>query len=115
MAEVIIRQLVDDLDGTEISDGNGERVEFSLRGVNYQIDLSKANAAKLDKAFKPYVSAAMKVGGSRRGRRARASSNGRTSSEQLAAIRDWARKNGYEVADRGRIKSDIVEAFEAAH
>lgn len=115
MAEVVIRQIVDDIDGSEISDGNGERVEFSLRGVDYQIDLSKANAAKLDKALKPYISAAMKVGGSRQPRRTKASANGRASSEQLAAIRDWARKNGYEVSDRGRIKNEIVAAFEAAH
>ncbi|WP_458864192.1 Lsr2 family DNA-binding protein [Mycobacteroides abscessus] len=33
----------------------------------------------------------------------------------MAAIRQWARKNGYEVSDRGRIKAEVVEAFEAAH
>lgn len=35
--------------------------------------------------------------------------------EELAAIRDWARRHGYEVADRGRIRSEVVEAFDAAH
>jgi hypothetical protein len=114
MAERIVRQLIDDIDGAEISDGAGERVKFSLRGVNYQIDLSTANTAKLDKALKPYVDAAAKMGGTR-GRRTKASTNGKTSPEQLAAIRDWARKNGYEVADRGRIKAEVVEAFEASH
>ena len=116
MAERIVRQLIDDIDGAEIPEGGGERVEFSLRGVEYQIDLSAANVAKLDKALKPYVDAAMKVRGSR-GRRLKASRNGNGSAsrEQLAAIRDWARKNGYDVADRGRIKAEIVHAFEAAH
>ena len=116
MAERIVRQLIDDIDGAEIPEGGGERVEFSLRGVEYQIDLSAANVAKLDKALKPYVDAVMKVRSSR-GQRLKASSNGNRSAsrEQLAAIRDWARKNGYEVSDRGRIKAEIVDAFEAAH
>ena len=113
MAEKIIRQLIDDLDGSDIPDGGGERVEFAYRGVGYQIDLSAANITKLEKALKPYIDAAMKIrsGTSRR----RTKTNGKTSPEQLAAIREWARKNGYEIADRGRIKAEVVEAFEAAH
>ncbi len=115
MAERIVRQLIDDLDGSEIPDGAGERVVFSLRGTEYQIDLSKANVAKLEKAFKPYVEAGSKI----RGRGARGTksvrSTGPSGREQLAAIRDWARSNGYEVSDRGRIKAEVVDAFEAAH
>ncbi len=68
MAERIVRQLIDDIDGSDITDGNGDRVEFSLRGVDYQIDLSAANIAKLDKALKPYVAAATRIRGGR-GRR----------------------------------------------
>lgn len=117
MAEIIVRQLIDDIDGTEIRDGAGDRIDFAFRGVDYQIDLSAANIAKLEKALKPYIDAASKVrgGGGGRARRSKASSNGKSSPEQLAAIRDWARKNGHEVADRGRIKSEIIEAFDAAH
>lgn len=115
MAERILRQLIDDINGADIPEGEGERVAFSLRGVDYQIDLSAANVAKLDKAIKPYVEAATKVGG-HRGRRATksTSTSGATPKEQLAEIRAWARKKGYEVSDRGRIKAEIVEAFEAA-
>jgi hypothetical protein len=113
VAERIVHQLIDDIDGSEIPDGGGERVEFSLRGVSYQIDLSTANVAKLDKALKPYVESAATVGGTR-ARRVK-SSSGKASKEQLSAIREWARKNGHEVSDRGRIKADIVDAFEAAH
>jgi hypothetical protein len=112
VAERIVRQLIDDLDGSEIADGNGERLAFTVRGVAYQIDLSAANAAKFDKALKPYVDAAMKV----RGARARAaSSGGKASKEHLTAVREWARKKGYEVSDRGRIKAEIIDAFDAAH
>ncbi len=115
MAERVLRQLIDDISGADIPEGAGERVAFSLRGVDYQIDLSEANVAKLDKALKPYVEAATKVGGRRRGGKAKsASANGASSKEQLVAIREWARKKGYEVSDRGRIKAEIVEAYEAA-
>ena len=115
MAEIIVRQLIDDIDGTEIRDGAGDRVDFAFRGVDYQIDLSAANIAKLNKMLKPYIDAATKVRGGGRARRFKVSNNGKSSPEQLAAIRDWARKNGHEVADRGRIKSEIVDAFDAAH
>jgi len=114
MAERIVRQLIDDLDGTEIPNGGGERIEFAFRGVSYQIDLTAANAAKLDKALKPYIDAAIRLRRTR-GRRSSIGSNGSASKEQLSAIREWARKNGYEVSDRGRIKAEVVEAFEAAH
>ena len=114
MAEKIVRQLIDDIDGSEIRDGAGQRVDFSFRGANYQIDLSNANITKLEKVLKPYIDAASRVRGGR-GRRSKSSSNGKSSPEQLAAIREWARKNGHDVADRGRIKAEIVEAFESAH
>jgi hypothetical protein len=113
VAERIVRQLIDDIDGSEISDGGGERVEFSARGVTYQIDLSKTNAAKFDKALKPFVDKAMKVRGGRSGRGK--TTKGSASREQVAAIREWARQNGHEVSDRGRIKAEVVQAFEAAH
>jgi Lsr2 len=115
MAERIVRQLIDDLDGSDITEGAGERVEFSVRGVAYQIDLSTANAANFDKALKPFVDGALKLRGSRGGRGKATSGSGSASREQLAAIREWARKNGLEVSDRGRIKAEVVEAFEAAH
>lgn len=113
MAERVIRQLIDDIDGSDITEGKGGRVEFSVRGVSYEIDLSAANATKFDKALKPYIEAAKKLGG-KRGVRSKVASAKSSSPEHLGAIRDWARKNGYEVSDRGRIKAEIVDAFEAA-
>lgn len=118
MAERVIHQLTDDISGTDIAEGEGESIDFSVRGVSYRIDLSATNAAKFDKALKPYVDAASKQGGTRR---RSATSNGRgrrkastSSTEELAAIREWARTNGYEVSDRGRIKAEVVEAYHAA-
>ncbi|MGU3500881.1 histone-like nucleoid-structuring protein Lsr2 [Mycobacterium sp. C31M] len=115
MAERIVRQLIDDIDGSEIAAGGGERVEFSVQGIEYRIDLTNANIAKLNKVLKPYVDAAAKVRKPGPRRVKKAGSNSASSKEQLSAVREWARKKGYEVSDRGRIKAEIVEAFEAAH
>jgi DNA-binding CsgD family transcriptional regulator len=35
--------------------------------------------------------------------------------EQSAAIREWARRNGYRISTRARISPDIVSAFHTAH
>ena len=113
MAKQVITLLTDDLDGGEAD----RTVEFGLDGVNYTIDLSEKNAGKLRKALDPYLSVATRVGRSggeaRAARRpgAPAASTGRATRDQNQAIREWASKNGYEVSERGRIPSSIVEAY----
>lgn len=37
------------------------------------------------------------------------------SPEEMEKIRTWARENGHEVKDRGRIAKDILDAYEAAN
>lgn len=118
MAERIIKQLIDDLDGKSIDNGFGERIEFSYQGTDYLIDLRPANAEKLDAALKPYIEVAEKIGSARRGRKGHAtekSSGSGRSKEQMQAIREWATRSGHEVALRGRIKQEIFDAFDAAH
>lgn len=61
MAEIFIRQLIDDLDGKPIGTGLGHEVTFSYQGVDYRIDLRPINADKIEAAFAPYVKAAEKV------------------------------------------------------
>ena len=111
MAKQVITLLTDDLDGGEAD----RSVEFGLDGVNYTIDLSEKNAGKLRKALDPYLAVATRVGRShidgRSARRGVAVSTGRASRDQNQAIREWASKNGYEVSERGRIPSSIVEAY----
>jgi len=114
MAKQVITLLTDDLDGGEAD----RTVEFGLDGVGYTIDLSEKNAGKLRKALDPYLSAATRVGragsvDSRGARRGVAAGTGRASRDQNQAIREWATKNGYEVSERGRIPSSIVEAWHA--
>ena len=110
MAKTIVTLLTDDIDGSEAD----RTIEFSLDGVNYTIDLSDKNAGKLRKALDPYLAVAARVGRSSGGRiasRTTPAAPNRTNREQNQAIREWATKNGYEVSERGRIPSSIVDAF----
>ncbi|MGW2596227.1 histone-like nucleoid-structuring protein Lsr2 [Streptomyces klenkii] len=112
MAQKVQVLLVDDLDGGEAD----ETVTFALDGKTYEIDLTTANADKLRQALADYVKSARRTGGrSAAGRgkaRATAVSGG---SPDTAKIRAWAKKNGYNVNDRGRVPADIREAYEKAN
>ncbi|PRY43209.1 Lsr2 protein [Geodermatophilus tzadiensis] len=119
MARKVQVILSDDLDEDLPAD---ETVSFSLDGTNYEIDLSEKNAKELRDSFSRYVQAARKVGrgggrasGGGRSRATGGGGGGRMDREQAGAIRDWARKNGHNVSDRGRIPASVVDAYEAAH
>ena len=109
MAQIREIRLVDDLDG-EVAD---ETVEFGVDGKNYEIDLSTANAKKLRDALAEFVASARRAGGRRRGGGAPAAAPRRPSidREQNQAIREWARKRGMKVSDRGRIPAEVLEAY----
>ncbi|HET7735575.1 MAG TPA: Lsr2 family protein [Nocardioidaceae bacterium] len=109
MAQRVNVVLVDDLDGSDAD----ETVTFALDGTEYEIDLNAAHAAKLRDAFAPYVGHARRVGGRRR----RSANNRRNGAAEAtpAEIREWARQNGWDVPDRGRVASEVREAYEAAH
>jgi hypothetical protein len=48
-------------------------------------------------------------------RRATAARSGRRAiSVDTAAVRTWARENGYDVKDRGRVPADLVAKYEEA-
>lgn len=110
--QVVITTLIDDLDGTEINEGRGETVKFALDGVNYEIDLGRANALRLRDALAPYIAKGRKSGraprGSSRPRAARAAST------DLAAAREWLRANGHQVGDRGRIPAELMELYRSS-
>ena len=61
-------------------------------------------------ALAGYLGHARKVTASR-GRKTRATTSGPSARE----LRDWARSNGFEVSDRGRVPAEVRDAFEAAH
>lgn len=114
MAQKTTVQLVDDLDGT--ASGDITAVTFGLDGVTYEIDLTESNADRLRGGLSDFVKAARRTGGRfKTGTStgaASAPSTGR-SKEQTQAIREWARTNGYDVNERGRIPGSVIEAFEA--
>ena len=110
MAQQTFTQLTDDLDGTEAT----ETVEFALDGVTYTIDLSAENALSLRDALAVYVGHARKVSGRSKVKAKQNGSNGATPVD-LAAVRAWARENGFQVSDRGRVSSEVRAAYEAAH
>lgn len=108
---------VDDLDGSPIEDDKGGPVTLSLRGEYFEIDLSEKNQAKLEKALEPFITKATKVAApsAMDGRPAKAATRTKlTSSVDLAAVRTWAKANGHEVSDRGRIAAPIMAAYEEA-
>lgn len=100
--------ITDDLDGSE----DAETVSFGLNGVTYEVDLGKKNRARLERALAPFIEAGRRVprGGRRRG-------GGRSGgpSADRADVRAWARTAGLKVSERGRISSDIMRQYEAAH
>jgi hypothetical protein len=120
MAQKVLVQFVDDLDGSVGEDVS--TVSFALDGVSYEIDLREDNAAKLRDSLQDFVDSARRIGGRiKRGvtpaqaPAAPARPTDARSKEQTKAIREWARKNGHDLADRGRIPANVIEAFEASH
>lgn len=108
MAQKVNIVLVDDIDGSEAT----QTVAFGLDGASYEIDLNDGHAAELREALATYVAHGRKVSAGRRGRSTAAKANLGASARE---IRDWARSNGHDVPDRGRIPADVRAAFEAAH
>lgn len=106
MAQKVNIILVDDIDGSDAS----ETVSFGLDGAAYEIDLNNKNASALRDALAGYVGHARKVTTSR-GRKTRTTTSGPSARE----LRDWARSNGHQVSDRGRVPAEVREAFEAAN
>ena len=111
MAQIQEVRLVDDLDGGDAD----ETVEFGFDGRNYEIDLSKGNADKFREALAQFVGAARRTGGGAVRRRPATPGRPSVDREQNQAIRTWARNQGMKVNERGRIPSEVLEAYHKAH
>jgi hypothetical protein len=110
MAQRVQVILEDDIDGSEATG----TYAFAFDGVEYEIDLSSENFENLSNALAPWTAHARRVGGRRRrlGAKTAAASAAASSTSD---IRAWAQEQGYEVSSRGRVSSEIREAYEAAH
>jgi Lsr2 len=106
MAQQIQVLFTDDIDGGEAAG----TVRFALDGVEYEIDLSTEHTDELHTALGKYVDHARKVGGSRRTARG---SRRSASAIDTHKVREWAREEGIEIKDRGRVPANIVEQYKA--
>jgi hypothetical protein len=106
--------LVDDIDGTE----GAETITYTINGQEYEIDLSEDNAERFHDALEPYVSKSRPVtrqtAPARRNGRRR-SGGGGSGRDDIPQIRAWAEANGHEVSARGRIKKEVIDAYDEAH
>ncbi|WP_280404842.1 histone-like nucleoid-structuring protein Lsr2 [Nocardia brasiliensis] len=109
MARQVVVTLVDDYDGKSPAE---ETVVFGLDGVTYEMDLSVLNASTLRGIFEQWTPYARKAGRVPRGKSSKA--RPAKDRDQTAAIREWARKKGMHVSNRGRIAAEVVEAYEKA-
>lgn len=113
MAQRVQISLTDDLlNDDTLAD---ETLLFAIDGTSYEIDLSADNASALRESLAPYVAAGRKVAGVRRVGGRKGSARGAGSTASANEIREWARSQGMEVSDRGRVRDDVKEAYAAAH
>jgi nucleoid-associated protein Lsr2 len=108
MAQKIQTLFIDDIDG-----GAAEgTVRFGLDGTEYEIDLSASHAEELRKVLSDYAAHGRKAGGTtRRVPRGRRANNGAV---DTAKVREWAKGNGYDIKERGRVPANVVEKYKAA-
>ena len=107
MAQQIQTLFIDDIDG-----GPAEgTVRFGLDGADYEIDLSTAHNEELHKVLAGYVTHARKAGGtagrSLRGRRG-------DSAPDTRKVREWAKAQGIDIKERGRVPAEVIEKYKAA-
>ena len=109
MAQKVEVTLIDDLDG-----GKADTVvRFSLDGKNYEIDLSTTNAEKFRASLAKYIEAARKTGtakGAGRSGRPKVADAGPSTAE----VREWAKSQGIQVPDRGRLSKELMVQFQEA-
>jgi hypothetical protein len=107
VAQKVQTLYIDDIDGGEAVG----TVRFGLDGVDYEIDLSTGHTDELHAALRTYIDHARKTGGtSRRGPRGRRVG----SAIDTTAVRSWAREQGIDIKDRGRVLAEVVAKYEAA-
>jgi len=110
MAQTVLVQLVDDLDGT--TSDSISTVQFGLDGVTYEIDLTDSNASRMRELFSDYVASGRRTGG--RIKRGSATGSNGSGNNDASQIREWAQANGIELAARGRIPAHVAESYREA-
>jgi hypothetical protein len=99
-------QLEDDLTGGPAD----ETVRFGVDRRDYQIDLSAKHAATFRKQVAAFVERARLV----TSRRSRGTVRSAASRERRRLIRAWAERQGFEVAEHGRLPAQVIQEYERA-
>jgi hypothetical protein len=107
--------LIDDLDGSE----GAETIKYSVDGQDYEIDLSEKNAERFRSMLREFIDKSRQVeqppvltlAPARTTRR----SSGGSGRDDIAQIRAWAESQAVQVNARGRIKKEIIDAYDQAH
>jgi len=119
-----VTRYIDDYSQKELTEDDGQTVHIQVGEDHWEMDMGADSLGKLLKVMLPWTDKAISVDAPRlEPRRGRGRSSGAVTRtklpgkgpEFLQAVRTWARANGYELSDRGRIKAEIMDAFEAAH
>ena len=108
MAQKIQTLFIDDIDGGE-AEGT---VRFGLDGAEYEIDLNAKHNQELRTTLGTYVAHARKLGGP--ARRTTPRGGRKPSSADTVTVRAWARENGYDIKNRGRVPADLIAKYQAA-
>jgi Lsr2 len=108
VAQKVQTLFVDDIDG---SDADGT-IRFGLDGTDYEIDLNTENAQALRDALARYISAGRRASASTR--QVRSGRKAPANAVNTTAVRVWAKAQGLEVKDRGRVPAELMVKFKAA-
>jgi septation ring formation regulator EzrA len=112
MAQRVV--LSDDLDGSEAI----QTIIYTIDGQEYEIDLSEENIQRFHEALEPFVSASRQVQRQAAPTRRRGDGRRRSGSrwqDDIPQIRAWAEAQCMDVSARGRIKKEILDAYDEAH
>jgi hypothetical protein len=109
MVQKVKTLFVDDLDGSEAE----ATVRFGLDGTEYEIDLNAKHAQQLRDALARYVAVGRRVGANTR-RPAPSRRKAQPNALNTTGVREWAKGQGIDVKDRGRIPAELVVKFKAA-
>jgi hypothetical protein len=119
MPQIQIVRLLDDVEYAEGHEVEAtETRELTVGGVRYRTVLCEANAKDFDADMERWTEHAEKITGSHSSGKSKAV--GATKSkpkgdDRSVQVREWARTQGMQVSDRGRLPAEIVAAYDAAH
>ena len=103
MATTLVEHYTCDLDGAVVPDGQQVTRRVTVDGRSYELDACKEHAGELDgllsrlRVVRP-ASSRYRSEGDR---------------QRASAVREWARGEGLQVEDRGRIPAEVVAQYEA--